>query len=126
MKWKIIMIMLVIAVVSGGVLYMHKDIGNPYALVDVIGSHIGANGELVDYHDDIGVRSIEDIGYKTGDKGVMYLCYGKVEIELTPELLAEKKMAEKLKKIGIEAFRNKETGKIFFEYRGEKIEEWVR
>jgi len=124
MKFKILIIAIVIiGVFVLGYKFMNKN-ETAMALVTYVTSHLDSGGDLVDYHEDIGVHSIDDIGYKQAKDGVI-LCFGKINIPINSETLSEDGMISKLNQMGIKVYKDKDTGSYFFEYKGEKVVEWV-
>ncbi|MDR1523191.1 MAG: hypothetical protein LBS29_04505 [Endomicrobium sp.] len=127
MRWKIVIMMVVIFVVAGIVLYLNYDTDDPVKLIASIEKFTNkVTHELEDWHNDIGVKSVSDVGYKVDDKGTYYLCYGKVEIKLTDKDLAKELIIQKLKNINITVLKNRGTGAIKFQYKGQDIEKFVK
>lgn len=86
--------------------------------------HMNGRGELVDYHNEIYVRSIDDIKVFE-EKGILTIEFGYLYFEYKVDDFMSEEVLDKLKTIGIEAYKSKE-GKIIVTYKGEEIERWVR
>ena len=124
MRVKVIITLLVIFALAAGVVFLNSQSEDPYKTVELIESRINGHGDLVDYSNEIGVQSKDDIGYRKRD-GVLYLVYGKLEIKLEEAVLYEAEMQQKLRHIFITVHKNKETGEIYFKYKGEVVPEFV-
>lgn len=92
--------------------------------IEFIYEHFNRKGELVDTYDQIGVENVEDIKlFIKGDKVRME--FGYIELTWTLEEFVGPANLEALKKIHVDVYRDKETGKIRVFYKGEELERWV-
>ena len=80
-----------------------------YSILNTIRSKIDGRQELKDYDNEIGVKSIDDIGF-TIKKDKIYLYYGKMEFELGSKELMDEEFMNGMKQIGIE-IKKKKNGK---------------
>lgn len=94
--------------------------------IDFIISHMNSAGTLIDYQNEIDCKSIDDLKLFTNDKKYK-ITYGKLDLEWkTEEDLLTKLNIDRLERIGIKIYRDKETQRLRFFWRGEEIERWVR
>ena len=91
---------------------------------EFIERHINSNGELKDITNDIGVRSYEDIKLFIKDDFVK-IEYGKVALKWKLEDFTKKENLDRLKRIGIDVYRDKDSGRLRVFYKGEELERWV-
>lgn len=94
-----------------------------YSILNTIRSKIDGRQELKDYDNEIGVKSIDDIGF-TIKKDKIYLYYGKMEFELGSKELMDEEFMNGMKQIGIE-IKKKKNGKYKITYWGKDVREWV-
>jgi hypothetical protein len=123
-RTKVIITAVSIAAAAFGFIILYSTNTAPYQSADYIGRHV-INGKIVDYVHDISNEplTIGHIKWKVNPKGVYFLQYGKIQIELPPKLLEDKTMQEKLRKIGIAILKNKETGGYKFQWNGSDVDE---
>lgn len=99
-----------------------NTVSDPYASINLIKSKINGRGELQDYDNEIGVTSIDDIGYKMKD-GKIQIHYGKIVIIVGKDELKSKDFNRALLDVGIEIKKKKGTYHVY--YKGEEIDRWV-
>lgn len=123
--WKKTIVGVVILILlAGGYYYMNTIfVDQDYNALNMIRSRIDGRNRLIDYDNEIGVESIEDIGFKVKDNKI-YLTYGKVQFELGDKELLDKDFLTGLKQIGIEIKRNSK-GEYILYYWGEKVQKWA-
>lgn len=122
--WKKITIALIACVLGIiGYWYINNNTENSsYNMLNHIVSKMNYKNELVDYDNEIGVKSIDDLAFTLKD-GKILLYYGKVTLELGKQELADDKFIDGLAKIGIKIM--KKNGKYKITYWGEEIDRWV-
>ena len=122
--WKKITIALLVCVLGIiGYWYMNNNTANSsYSMLKHIVSKMNYKHELVDYDNEIGVKSIDDIAFTIKD-GKIFLYYGKVTLELGKQELADDNFIDGLEKIGIKII--KKNGKYKITYWGEEIDKWI-
>ena len=122
--WKKITIALIACVLGIiGYWYINNNTENSsYNMLNHIVSKMNYKNELVDYDNEIGVKSIDDLAFTLKD-GKILLYYGKVTLELGKQELADDKFIDGLAKIGIKII--KKNGKYKITYWGEEIDRWV-
>ena len=93
--------------------------------IEYILEHIGTNGKLVDFQNEIGVKSIEDFRlYEEGNKITLY--YGKIILTWDKADLVLPDNLAKLKSIGISVCKDTVTNRLVFLWQGQEIERWVK
>jgi len=91
---------------------------------EFIEKHINSSGELKDITNDIGVKSYEDIKLFIKDDSVK-IEYGRVALKWKLEDFAKKENLDRLRGIGIDVYRDKDTGKLRVFYKGDELERWI-
>lgn len=86
-------------------------------------SKLDGRGELLDYDNEIGVHSIDDIAFTIKDKKLK-IYYGKVELELGKEELLDEDFIKALNRIGITIVKS-DDGVLKVKYKGEDVDRWV-
>ena len=89
-----------------------------------IEEHINSRGVLVDYQDEIGVKSIDDIKLFVKEDTVT-IHFGRIVMTWTIADFCSEETGEKLRRIGITRYRDKETGRLRVFWGEEEIERWV-
>lgn len=97
----------------------HRD----YVLQNILESPY-AQGKINDFLNEYKIESADDVAYYVDENDILYVQYGNQEFEL-PLVQLTKDMAEKLKAVGLEVFKNKKTGKIIVKYKGEEVKQWI-
>lgn len=97
----------------------HRD----YVLQNILESPY-AQGEINDFLNEYKIESADDVAYYVDENDILYVQYGNQEFEL-PLVQLTNDMAEKLKAVGLEVFKNKKTGKIIVKYKGEEVKQWI-
>ena len=107
-----------------GYWYINNNTGGTnYDMLNKILGKMNYKNELVDYDNEIGVKSIDDLAFSVKD-GKIYLYYGKVVMELGKKELVDDKFMEGLERIGIKIKKSK-NGKYKITYWGDEIQRWV-
>lgn len=123
MKFRIVALTLVIVIGVGIYLYTQNLSSNPMHLISTIEPLLGPDKTpTMDYHDDLGIDGIQDLGIKVDQDGTYHLYYGNVDIPLVEKDFSNEDLIHALGRIGITVFRDKETGELVFKYLGEEIE----
>lgn len=92
--------------------------------IEYISKHFNASGKLIDYQNDLGVKTVEDIKFfLKGDKVEIH--FGKILLNWRLKDFVSKENQEELKKVFINIYRDAKTGKIRVFYKGEEVERWV-
>lgn len=92
--------------------------------VTFIQKHRNNSGMIVDYNNEIGVESIDDIKLFVTDKKIK-IQFGYLTMTWKPKDFVSAENRELLKKIGITMYKDKETGRLKVYYNGEEIVRWV-
>lgn len=123
MKFKIIVLALIIVLGVGVYLYTQSLSSNPMHLISTIEPLLGPDKTpAMDYHNDLGIEGIKDLGVKIDQDGTYHLYYGKIDIVLVENDLKSEDLIHALGRIGITVFRDKESGELVFKYLNEEIE----
>lgn len=123
MKFKIIVLALIIVLGAGVYLYTQSLSSNPMHLISTIEPLLGPDKTpTMDYHNDLGIEGIKDLGVKIDQDGTYHLYYGKIDIVLVENDLKSEDLIHALGRIGITVFRDKESGELVFKYLNEEIE----
>lgn len=123
MKFKIIGLALIIVLGAGVYLYTQSLSSNPMHLISTIEPLLGPDKTpTMDYHNDLGIEGIKDLGVKIDQDGTYHLYYGKIDIVLVENDLKSEDLIHALGRIGITVFRDKESGELVFKYLNEEIE----
>lgn len=123
MKFKIIVLALIIVLGAGVYLYTQSLSSNPMHLISTIEPLLGPDKTpTMDYHNDLGIEGIKDLGVKIDQDGTYHLYYGRIDIVLVENDLKSEDLIHALGRIGITVFRDKESGELVFKYLNEEIE----
>ncbi|MEQ7052197.1 hypothetical protein ABN764_16200 [Paenibacillaceae sp. P-4] len=111
-----------IALLIGGFLWMsQQQKGLDPALLSIVKNYVGRDGLVHDVTNDIGVESVEDVGFKKkGD--VLEVFYGKMNFNIQmDETLQE--AVQNLRKLGI-VLSTDEAGNVKLTYNGEAVKQF--
>ena len=121
----ILMVLIVGGIGYGAYILMGGDPArNADAGIEEIRSHINSRGQLIDYANDLNVKSIDDIKLFVKEKTVK-IEFGNIAMEWRMDEFTEPETIKKLKSIGIEVYKDKKTGKLRVFYNGTELERWV-
>jgi len=124
MKISIIVSAIVITVITGVAVYINAGLHSTRDTMEFIASRKRPDGSFLDYDHSIDVYSADDLGwYKDGDN--WYVLYGKLQLEFTPEQLADESFMKLVNSIDLDVKGNIEEGTLRFYWRGEKLDECV-
>lgn len=109
------------------VIYWWMFVRIDYAAIDYIKTMQKGPGKFSDLAGDIGVESVEDLGFEVKGKLNILIHYGKQVIRVNKNCLDSKEWRAKAKAIGIEVkFRIDDDGNYRYRvtYWGDPIQEW--
>lgn len=92
--------------------------------IHFIAEHFNNRNEIVDYYNEIGVKSIDDIHFIMKGQNVT-IQFGKLKLDWKLKNFVKEENQKLLKTIHIEIFKDKTTGELRLFYKGEEIERWV-
>lgn len=93
--------------------------------IDFIASHINGRGQIVDFQNDLGVKSIDDIKFYN-TKNDIEIEFGKIRLKFDKKKLDTDEVLNALERIHIKVRKNEETGKYKIYYNDEPIDLYVR
>ena len=125
LKFVILPVMILAIGSIGYYFYYQVAEGSTNENMQVIRDHMNNKGELVDYRDEIGVKSVDDIKlFVTEDE--VRIEFGVLVLTWTPEKFAEKETQDALALIGFETKFEGDPVKMYVYWQGERVERWVR
>ena len=93
--------------------------------IEYIASHINGQGKIVDYQNNLGAKSAEDIKlYVEGNEVTIH--FGRIVLEWKMEDFVTQEVGDELKKIHITRYRDEETGKLRVFWQGEELVRYVK
>lgn len=117
----------VVAVLGVGGLFLYQmsqSQSNDYA---TIAQHWTKSGKFIDYSQDTGVASAEDLHYfVNNEKERVEISYGYVQLIYSFEELEEQETVDALKYIGLTFEKNKKGDDYRFYWKGEQLEPWAK
>lgn len=123
---KFIIIPIIFAIGISAYLYLNEDVklqANDEN-INFILEHMNSSGVLVDYYEEISVKSVEDLKFFVeGDK--VRLDFGKITMKWYLKDFVSPENQEKLGKIGIRMYKDKDTGRLRVFWHEDEIERWV-
>lgn len=93
--------------------------------IDFIASHFSGRGQIVDYQNDLGVSSIEDIKWYDNKKNIE-IEFGKVRLKFNKKNFDSEEVQNALNRIHITVKHNEETDEYKIYYNGEEIDRYIR
>ena len=93
--------------------------------LEFIQKHVNSMGKLVDFENEIGVKSIDDIKLYVSKEKVR-IKFGKIQLDFKYEDLKTKEMKEQLKKIGFDVMNINDSKKLKVYYRGVELVRWAK
>ncbi|HBF5809558.1 TPA: hypothetical protein KOR75_001139 [Clostridioides difficile] len=93
--------------------------------IDFIASHINGRGQIVDFQNDLGVKSIDDIKFYN-TKNDIEIEFGKIRLKFDKKKLDTDEVLNALERIHIKVRKNEETGEYKIYYNDEPIDLYVR
>lgn len=121
----LIAIIIIIAIGVGGlfIYQMSQSKNNDYA---VIAQYWTKGGKFIDYGQDLGVASADDLCYYVNlEEKRVELDYGYVKLIYTFAELDEEETAKELRYIGITYEKNKAGDNYRFYWKGVLLEQWA-
>lgn len=93
--------------------------------IDFIASHINGRGQIVDFQNDLGVKSIDDIKFYN-TKNDIEIEFGKIRLKFDKKKLDTDEVLNALERIHIKVRKNEETSEYKIYYNDEPIDLYVR
>ena len=120
-----VVIVAVLGVLALFLYQMHESCSNDY---DTIAQHWTRGGKFIDYAQDLGVTSVDDMHYFVNkDNETVEISYGYVQLVYTwKELKNDDELYDKLRYIGLTYKVNKEGNDFKFYWQGAEMEPWYR
>ena len=127
MKFKKLLLALVLFAVgiTWFVWYSHIREDGTMSSIDFIASHINGRGQIVDFQNDLGVKSIDDIKFYN-TKNDIEIEFGKIRLKFDKKKLDTDEVLNALERIHIKVRKNEETGEYKIYYNDEPIDLYVR
>lgn len=120
-----IVIMCILFIVTYYFLHDYATYGKTHESVVRIAGHINNRGDIVDWSNEIGVYSVDDIKLFM-DKYKVTIQYGKLVLNWKKrDFLKDETLAD-LDSIMIKVFQDEETGMIYLKWKDQNVERWVR
>lgn len=111
-------------------IYLYDYTRIDYTAVDYITELQKGPSNFLDLSGDIGVESIDDLGFEVKGEYDILIHYGKQVIRVNKQCLDSEEWNSRVGKIGIKVYTkvSEETGKRMYRvtYWGDKIEQWSR
>lgn len=93
--------------------------------IDFIASHFTGRGQIMDYQNDLGVESIEDIKWYN-EKDTIEIEFGKIRLTFDKKKFDTQEVIDALERIHITVRKNEETQEYKLYFNGEKIDLYVK
>lgn len=93
--------------------------------IEYIRDHMNSQGKLIDYQDEISVKSINDIKFFIDDKKVT-IEFGKIVLEWKNQEFFTKPVLDSIKPLGFEVKRDKDSKEILLFWQGKEVDRWVQ
>lgn len=92
--------------------------------IEFIREHFNAKGELIDYQNELNVKSMDDIKLFVKDNKVQ-IDFGNVKLKWTAAQFVAAENIKALESIYITAYKDKKTNRLRVYYKGQEIQRWV-
>lgn len=124
---KNIIIAIILVGIAGTWWIGYHNIDNHGAMksIDFIASHFSGRGNIVDYQNDLGVESIDDLKWYNNKKNIE-IEFGKVRIKLSKKTIMTDEVLEALQRIHISVKHNDESDEYKVYYNGKEIDRYIR
>ena len=123
----IAMLMVIVVLIS---IYLYDYTRIDYTTIDYIKSLQKGPSNFLDLSGDIGVKSIDDLGFEVKGEYDLLIHYGRQVIKVNKQCLDSEEWVNKASGIGLKVYTkvSEETGKRLYRvtYWDDKVEQWSR